>query len=125
MNRLRNVPHNFYQSISESQEGLRFALFYEFTFTSGLNDIFHLCVHLDIFCRSLFNTSAEVLLSCTTENREVLSTKNFTVYSMSFDKSLIYIRKRVHQEYTLVVALILQATILKSGHSVGLYEIYL
>ena len=38
--------------------------------TSGLNDIFHLCAHSDIFCRSLFNTSAEVLLICTAENRE-------------------------------------------------------
>ena len=39
--------------------------------TSGLNDTFHLCAHSDNFCRSLFNTPAEVLLSCTTENRKV------------------------------------------------------
>ena len=61
---------------------------------SGLNDIFQLCVHSDIFWRSLFNTSAEVLLLCTTENREVSSAKRFTVNSMFSDKSFMYIRKK-------------------------------
>ena len=45
-------------------------------------------------CRSLFNTTAEVLLLCTTENREVSSAKSFTVDSMFSDKSFMYIRKR-------------------------------
>ena len=55
--------------------------------------IFHLCAHSDIFCRSLFNTSAEVVLSCTTENREISSAKSFTVDSMFSEKSFMYIRK--------------------------------
>ena len=62
--------------------------------TSRLNDIFHLCAHSDIFCRSLFNTSAKVLLLCTTENRAVSSAKSFTVDSMISDKSFMYIRKK-------------------------------
>ena len=62
--------------------------------TSGLNDILYLCANSDIFYRSLFNTSAEVLLLCTTENREVSSVKSFTVNSMFSDKSFMYIRKK-------------------------------
>ena len=61
--------------------------------TSGLNDIFHLSVHSDIFCRSLFNTSAGVLLSCTTKNQE-LSAKSFTIDFMFSDKSLMYIKRK-------------------------------
>ena len=64
-----------------------------FLLISRLNGIFHLCDHWDIFCRSLFNTSAEVLLLCTTENREVSSAKSFTVDSMFSNKSFMYIRK--------------------------------
>ena len=55
---------------------------------------FLLRAHSGICCRSLFNTSAEVLLSCTTDNREVSSAKSFTVDSMFSDKSFIYIRKK-------------------------------
>ena len=63
--------------------------------TSGLNDIFHLCEHWDIFCRSLFSNSAEVLLLCTTENREVSSAKSWiAVDSVFSDKSFMYVRKR-------------------------------
>ena len=75
---------------------------------SGLNDIFHLCAHSDIFCRSLFNTSAEVLLLCTTENRKASSAKSFIV--------LCILEKGVNQEQTLVAHLLLQGTILKSDH---------
>ena len=36
-------------------------------FKSGLNNIFHLQANSDIFCRSLFSSFAEMLLSCKTE----------------------------------------------------------
>ena len=55
---------------------------------------FLLRAHSGICCRSLFNISAEVLLSCTTDNREVSSAKSFTVDSMFSDKWFIYIRKK-------------------------------
>ena len=61
--------------------------------TSGLNDIFCFCADSDIFCRSLSNTSAEVLLLCTIENREVSLAKSFTVDSVFSGKSVMYIRK--------------------------------
>ena len=50
--------------------------------------------HSNIFGRSLLNISAKVLLLCTTENREVSSTKSFTVDSMFSGKSFMYIRKK-------------------------------
>ena len=46
------------------------------------------------FCRSLFNSFAEILLSCTTENREVSSAKVFVVDTKSSDRSLMSIRKK-------------------------------
>ena len=62
--------------------------------TSGLNDIFHLCAYSDIFYRSPFNTSVEVLLLYTTESGEVSSAKSFTLDSMLSEKSFMYFRKR-------------------------------
>ena len=52
--------------------------------------MFHLCSHSGILYRSLFNTSAEVLLLCTTE----YSAKSFTVNSMFSEKSVRYIREK-------------------------------
>ena len=42
----------------------------------------------------MVNTSVEVLLLCTTGNREVSSGKSFTVDSMFSDKLFMYIRKK-------------------------------
>ena len=56
---------------------------------SGLKDIFHLKAHSDIFCRSLFSSFAEMLLSFTTENSDVSSAKSFTVDINLSRKSLI------------------------------------
>ena len=61
---------------------------------SGLNDIFRWYAHSDIFCKSLFNSFAEVLGSWTMENNDVSSANSFTVDVMSTDRSLMYIRKK-------------------------------
>ena len=50
-----------------------------------------------IFRRSLFNSFAEILLSCTTENKEVPSAKRFTVDIKSSNRSLMQIRKKSEQ----------------------------
>ena len=56
------------------------------------------------FWRSLFNSFFEILLSCTTENREVSSAKGFTVDTKLSDRSLMSIReKKVDQRWNLVV----------------------
>ena len=56
--------------------------------------MFRYFLYSDIFCRSPIYTSAEVLLSCAPKNREVSSVKSFTVDSMFFVKSFMYIRKK-------------------------------
>ena len=63
-------------------------------FISRLNDIFHLWTHSDIFCISLFSSFPEMLLSHTTENREVSSANSFTVDTKSSERSLMQIRKK-------------------------------
>ena len=55
-------------------------------FKKGLNEIFYLSAHSDIFGRSLFNSFVEILLSFTTERREVSSAKSFTVDNSSSDR---------------------------------------
>ena len=49
-------------------------------------------------CRSLFSISAELLLSCATENTEVSSAKSFTVDSVFSGKSCMYIRTKSGQK---------------------------
>ena len=45
---------------------------------SGLNEIFHLCVHSEILLRSSFNTFAERVGLYIVENKEVSSANNLT-----------------------------------------------
>ena len=45
---------------------------------SGLDNIFHLCAHSEILLRSSFNIFAEIVGSCTVENKEVSPANNLT-----------------------------------------------
>ena len=58
-------------------------------FKSGLNYIFHLSAHSDIFCISLFSSYTEMLLLRTTENKEKTSANSFTVETKSSERSLM------------------------------------
>ena len=62
-------------------------------FKSGLNDIFHWCIHSSIFCKSLFNSYAAVLASGIIVKSNVSSANNLTVDMIWIDRSLIWIRK--------------------------------
>ena len=77
---------------------------------------FSINVTIEIFSADPCLISAEVLLLCTTGNREVLSAESFTVDSMFSDKHLCILEKGVDQEETLGAHLLLQATILKFDH---------
>ena len=97
--------------------------------TSGLNDIFHLFAHSDIFFRSLFSTSAEVSLLLTIENREVenkevSSAKSFTVDSMFSDKSCMYIRKKSRPRIDTYGTLDFAGNHSKSDHWINFWTLF-
>ena len=56
---------------------------------SGLKVIFHWKAQSLIFFRSLFNSIADVFISCTTENREVSSANSLALDDKQSGKSLI------------------------------------
>ena len=56
---------------------------------SGLKVIFHWKAQSLIFFRSLFNSIVDVLMSCTTENREVSSANSLALDNKPSGKSLI------------------------------------
>ena len=55
--------------------------------------IFHWKAQLLILFNSLFNSRAEVFLSCVTENRNVYSANNFAVEDKLSDKLFIYLEQ--------------------------------
>ena len=59
----------------------------DYLFNSGLNDVFHWCVHSAIFCKYLFNSYNAVLKSWIMENSDVLFANNLTVDMISTDRS--------------------------------------
>ena len=59
---------------------------------SGLKLIFHWNAQLLIFLKSLFKWAAEVLISRTTEKREVLSAKGLAFVDRSSERSLMQIK---------------------------------
>ena len=61
---------------------------------SGLKFIFHLKAQLPIFFKSSLRSLAEVLISWTTENREVSSANSLHSLLGPPDKSLIYINNK-------------------------------
>ena len=60
---------------------------------SGLNNIFHLKAHSNIFLRSSFNKFADSDKLYTVENNEVSSADNLADDSKFSGRSLIYIKK--------------------------------
>ena len=60
---------------------------------SGLNVIFHLKAHSDIFLRSSFNEFADSDKSYTVENNEVSSANNLVDDSKFSGRLLMYIKK--------------------------------
>ena len=70
---------------------------------SGLNFIFHWKIHSLIFSRSWLRSFAEVSMPWTTENKDVSSANNLHLLLISFDKSLIYIKKTKVSKWTLVI----------------------
>ena len=60
---------------------------------SGLNNIFHLKVHSNIFSRSLFNKFADSDKLHTVENNEVSSSNNLADHSEFLGRSLMHIKK--------------------------------
>ena len=62
-------------------------------FRSGLKAFSHWYAHSEFFFKSLFNLHAQVLASSTIENN-VLSIHNLTLDTISFERSLMWIRKK-------------------------------
>ena len=72
---------------------------------SGRKPIFHWNAHLWIFLKSLFKWVAEVLISCTTEKREVSFEKTLAFVGRSSERSLIWIKIIMAQVWILEAVL--------------------